>query len=131
MLWCLAFYSATLLNYVPTFDRIMFGSFQLCSEVESDYPNFVWLITTLAGFLIYDFCFYYSYRIMFGSMELCSASGLELREKKLAGSPGRVHFPALFMIYSNYYLRGSSPLAEHNSIEPNIIRRSHIVNTIP
>ena len=76
MSWCLAFYSATLLNYVPTFHRTMFGSFQLCSEVKSDYPNFLWLITTLAGFLIYDFCFYYSYRIMFGSMELCSASGL-------------------------------------------------------
>ena len=33
MLWCLAFYSASLLNYVPMFHRIMFGSFQLCSEV--------------------------------------------------------------------------------------------------
>ena len=27
------FYSATLLIYVPMFDRMMFGSFQLCSEV--------------------------------------------------------------------------------------------------
>ena len=65
---------------------------ELYSEVETDYPNFVWLITTLVGFSIYDFCFYYLYPMLFGSMELCSASGLEPRVKKRKGSPGTSTF---------------------------------------
>ena len=44
-LWRLAFYTAALLSYVSTSDRIMFGSFQLCSEVWTDHLNMVGLIT--------------------------------------------------------------------------------------
>ena len=43
--WRLAFYTAALLSYVSTSDRIMFGSFQLCSEVWTDNLNMVGLIT--------------------------------------------------------------------------------------
>ena len=45
ILWRLAFYTAALLSYVSTSDRIMFGSFQLCSEVWTDNLNMVGLIT--------------------------------------------------------------------------------------
>ena len=75
---------------------------ELCSEVKTDYPNFVWLITTLVGFSIHDFCFYYLYRILFGSLGLCSASGLGPREKKRTGSPGTSTFSRASVIYFNY-----------------------------
>ena len=39
---------------------------ELCSEVQTDHPNLVWLITRLADFLIYDFRFIIH-------IELCSA----------------------------------------------------------
>ena len=45
ILWRLAFYTAALLSYVSTSDQIMFGSFQLCSEVWTDNLNMVGLIT--------------------------------------------------------------------------------------
>ena len=45
ILWRLAFYTAALLSYVSTSDRIMFGFFQLCSEVWTDNLNMVGLIT--------------------------------------------------------------------------------------
>ena len=95
-----------MLSYVLTFNRIMFGSLDLNLDL-----NFVWLITTLAGFSIYNCCFYYSHRNLFRSMELrtqCSANyvqqagaGLEPREMKLTGSPGTSKFLALSIIYSN------------------------------
>ena len=81
-------------NYVLLFS-IMFGSLDWL-------PKFC-LAGNYIGRLIYDFCFYYSYRILFGSMELCSASGLEPREKKRTGSPGTGIFSRAFIIYSNYY----------------------------
>ena len=74
---------------------------ELCSALFNYVILSVWLITTLAGFLIYDCCFYHSHRTLFRSMELrtqCSANqqacGLEPRGKKLTGSPGTSKFPA-------------------------------------
>lgn len=52
ILWRLAFYTAALLSYVSTSDRIMFGSFQLCSEVWTDNLNMVGLITLRTNVLL-------------------------------------------------------------------------------
>ena len=90
----------------------MFGSFQLCAEVWIKNPNFIWLISTLEGSLIYDFCFYYSYRILFGSLELCSHCGFfeyvrqvswGLARRNSRAVLGWVYFPMLSIIYSFYY----------------------------
>ena len=80
-----AFYSATLLNYIRLF-------FNYAPKFNENNSNLIWLITTLVGFFIYDFCYYYSYRVLFGSkftvwLLSYSASGLEPREKKLTSSP--------------------------------------------
>ena len=90
MFWCLEFYSATLLSKVLLFS-IMFRSLDR-------QPKFsVCLITTLVGFLIYDFCSYNSYGILIGSL-----MGWSLARRNSRAVSGRVHFPTLPIIYSNY-----------------------------
>ena len=49
MLWCLVTYSATLWNRVPTFPLILFGSFELCSEVETDYSMILNRLQIMSG----------------------------------------------------------------------------------
>ena len=74
------------------------GSFQLCWVVWIDNPNFIWPITTLVGFLIYDFCSYYSPRIILFVSNVwqvgCSLARINSRAV--------LHFPSLSVIYSNY-----------------------------
>ena len=55
--------------------RSQFGSSQLYAHVQTDLPNFLWVITRLACFLIYDFCCNYPYRIIlfrYACVRFCS-----------------------------------------------------------
>ena len=69
--------------------------FHISKTCSLQIANFVWLITTLVGFLIYDFCLWNYVRQV----------GLSLARRNVRAVLGQGHFPALFMIYSNHFQR--------------------------
>ena len=82
------------------------------------FTVFVWLITTLAGFLIYNCCFYYSHRNLFRSIRIYVRNVPQIMFIKLEPDWSRTgasqdetyrqsgKFPALSIIYSNCWSNG-------------------------